>query len=359
MPAAVDATPHPREPRRILVTGGLGFIGAEVVRALLRGLPEARVVNLDLETYAADPTRLGDARTHPGYLHVRGDVADPDLVASLFREHAFDTVLHLAAESHVDRSIADAAPFLRTNVTGTWTLLEAAREAWREGSAASGEGPAPLFVHVSTDEVFGDLAPDEAPFTPDSPYRPSSPYSASKAAADHFVSAARRTWGIPSVIVHPSNTYGPGQHAEKFIPTVLRTAHAGMPVPLYGDGSNIRDWLHVEDLAHALLLVATCATAGRRYLVGAGNERTNLLMAESLCQLLDVRYPQGAPHRRHLSFVQDRPGHDRRYAVDATRIARELGWTPARSLAEGLADTVRGWGERHDGPGPRAGGAGG
>lgn len=324
-----------------------------MVRALLRGLPEARVVNLDLETYAADATRLGAARSDPRLETIRGDVADPELVATLFQEYAFDTVVHLAAESHVDRSIADATPFLRTNVTGTWTLLEAARQAWEAGaSPATSPGAAealasPLFVHISTDEVFGDLGPEEPPFTPDSPYRPSSPYSASKAAADHFVAAARRTWGLPAAIVHPSNTYGPGQHAEKFIPTVLRTSHAGMPVPLYGDGSNIRDWLFVEDLAHALLLVATHATAGRRYLVGAGNERTNLDLAQALFDRLDAHHPEGAPHRRHLTLVPDRPGHDRRYSVDATRTREELGWQPARSLAEGLDLTVRGWGERH------------
>lgn len=323
----------PFAPDRILVTGGLGFIGSHLVRALLDARPESQVVNLDLETYAADWSRLEDLKGQPRLQHVRGDVADAPLVAQLLGDFRIQAVLHLAAETHVDRSIADAAPFVRTNVLGTQTLLEGARRVWvgQEGVR---------FVHVSTDEVFGDLGPEDPPFTEGSPYAPSSPYSASKAAADHFVAAAWRTHGIPALVVHPSNAFGPGQHAEKFLPTLVRTATAGREVPIYGSGRQVRDWMHVGDLVAALLRILDRGRPGERYLVGAGNEWENLALAQEVMAILDRLSPGGAPHARHLVRVADRPGHDRRYAVNASRLRRELGWSPARRFEQALEETI-------------------
>ncbi|CAN5754398.1 dTDP-glucose 4,6-dehydratase [soil metagenome] len=334
----------------VLVTGGFGFIGAHLVRAVRAAHPDVRIVNLELETYAADPARLADLEGDPHLVHVRGDVADRALVTEVMGDHRIQAVLHLAAESHVDRSIADGAPFLHTNVVGTFTMLEAARRAWAGEGAGKGNGSGAAghrFVHVSTDEVFGDLGPDDPPFTESSPYAPSSPYSASKAAADHFISAAWRTWGTPVILTHSGNNFGPGQHDEKFLPTVIRSALRGEPVPIYGSGTQVRDWIHVEDHVEALLRVLARGRPGRRYLVGAGHEQENLALARIVLDLLDTLHPEGAPHARLLAFVEDRPGHDRRYALDAKRIREELGWSPRRSFPEALERTVAWYVERH------------
>jgi dTDP-glucose 4,6-dehydratase len=330
----------------VLVTGGFGFIGAHLVRALRAADPDLRIVNLDLETYAADPARLADLEGDPHLVHVRGDVADPALVTEVMGDHRIQAVLHLAAESHVDRSIADGAPFVHTNVVGTFTLLEAARRAWA-GAGPDAGAPEPRFVHISTDEVFGDLGRADPPFTEDSPYAPSSPYSASKAAADHFVSAAWRTWGTPVILTHSGNNFGPGQHDEKFLPTVIGSALRGEPVPIYGSGTQVRDWIHVEDHVAALLRILARGRPGRRYLVGAENERQNLALARSVLDLLDRLHPAGAPHARLLASVEDRPGHDGRYALDARRLREELDWSPRRSFPEALEETVAWYVERH------------
>ncbi len=330
------------EGRRILLTGGAGFIGSHLLRHMLRYGEVESVTNLDLLTYAGDLRRIEDLQTDARMQTVVGDVCDHELVRALFREHTFDTVLHLAAETHVDRSIADPSVFVRTNVQGTLSLLEAAREAWSPlpGGGRLAARPA-RFLHVSTDEVFGDLGPTDPPFAEDSPYRPSSPYSASKAAADHLVRAWHRTYGLPVLIVHPTNTFGPGQHAEKLIPTVVYAMATGSPVPLYGDGANVRDWLFVEDLCVALRLVLRGAAPGRSYVVGARNPLPNRLLVERVATIMDRRLPHFAPHRGLVTPVPDRPGHDRRYEVDARRIEQELGWKPGTDFLRALEHTVR------------------
>ena len=329
-------------PTGILVTGGAGFIGSHLVRHLLRSLPGVPVVNLDLLTYAGDLDRLEEDRDHPCLTNVVGDICDRELVRELLRNPGVDTVVHLAAESHVDRSIEAPDQFIRTNVTGTFTLLEACRERWL--------GPVRRedvrFLHVSTDEVFGSLAPGDPPFHEGSPYAPSSPYSASKAAADHLVRAYRRSFGLATLICHPANTYGPHQHGEKFIPTVIRSCIEGRPIPVYGDGTNIRDWLFVEDHCRALEAVLAGGEPGRSYAVGARNERSNLEVVRAICTLMDAARPEGSPHARLLTFVADRPGHDIRYALDPTRLRTELGWEASRDFTGGLAATVS-WYARH------------
>lgn len=308
---------------RVLVTGGAGFIGAEVVRQLLDRGAE-RVVTLDALTYAGSAARLPD--DDPRHTLVVGDVRATGLVVDLLRRERLTTILHLAAESHVDRSIAGPDLFVETNVLGTTSMLEAARTAW------SGEG---RFVHVSTDEVYGDLDPGAPPVTEDAPYRPSSPYSASKAAADHLVRAWFRTYGLPVVITHGSNTYGAHQYPEKLIPVVLAAARAGRPIPVYGDGRQVRDWLHVSDHAAGILAAASLGTAGRSYNLG-GTSAVNIDVIRQICALVDEVSPEGAPHARWITTVTDRPGHDRRYAIDGGRAALELGWRPAVGFGDGL-----------------------
>lgn len=325
-------------PRRILVTGGAGFIGSHLVRFLLQSLPEAQVINLDLLTYAGDLGRLDDL-SHlagtPRLTHVQGDICDGDRVRALLAGgEGVDTVMHLAAESHVDRSIAGPAAFVRTNITGTFTLLEACREAWAGRDDVR-------FHHVSTDEVRGELLPGEPPFTEASPYAPNSPYAASKASSDHLVRAYHRTYGLPTVISSCSNNYGPHQHNEKFIPTVIRACLEGEPIPIYGDGMNVRDWIHVEDHCRALLAIVRGGRTGADYLVGARDERGNLEVVETICNLMDEERPQAAPHRRLIRFVDDRPGHDLRYAVDPSRAEMELGWIPRIPFPQGIRQLIR------------------
>ena len=322
----------------VLVTGGAGFIGSAVVRHLVR--KGVRVVNLDKLTYAGSLTSLKSIENAPYHRFVQGDIADAPLVLSLLREERVAGIMHLAAESHVDRSIDGPSACIETNVVGTFRLLSAALEYWK---GLEGERRAAFrFHHVSTDEVFGDLPFDGGMFTEDTPYAPSSPYSASKAASDHFVRAWHHTYGLPIVLSNCSNNYGPYHFPEKLIPLVILNALEGKALPVYGKGENVRDWLYVDDHARALELVLDKGAVGTSYNVGGRNERTNLQVVEAICDLLDARVPltDGRRRRALISFVADRPGHDRRYAIDAGRIERELGWRAEESFETGLARTI-------------------
>jgi dTDP-glucose 4,6-dehydratase len=318
---------------RILVTGGAGFIGGAVVRRLLAD-SDALIFNLDKIGYASDLTSIGN---DPRHQLLRVDLTDAAATAQAVQQADPDLVMHLAAESHVDRSIDGPAAFIESNVTGTFNLLQAVRAHWEQLSAERRDGF--RFHHISTDEVFGSLGPTGR-FSEITPYDPRSPYSASKAASDHLVSAWHHTYGLPVVLTNCSNNYGPWQFPEKLIPVVILKAVAGEPIPLYGDGANVRDWLYVEDHVEALLLAATQGQLGRSYCVGGHGERTNKQVVEAICAHLDQLRPAGAPHARLITPVADRPGHDRRYAIDPSRISRELGWQPRHSFEQGLAATV-------------------
>ena len=337
----MSASPPLRHrPTRVLVTGGAGFIGSNFLLRMVPRYPDVRFVNLDALTYAGNPANLADVEGAPNYSFVRGDIADDALVRRLFGEHAFSTVVHFAAESHVDRSIADPLAFVQTNVVGTATLLEAARQAWPAEGAAETDVRPYRFHHVSTDEVFGSLG-DEGAFTETSPYDPRSPYAASKAGSDHLARAYAHTYGLPLTISNCSNNYGPYQFPEKLIPLVLLCALEERPVPVYGDGQNVRDWLFVEDHADALDLILHYGEDGRTYGIG-GEERTNLDLVKALLDVVDEELGR-PPHssRGLITFVQDRPGHDFRYAIDTARIEGELGWRPRHGLEGGLRATVR------------------
>ena len=331
--------------KRILVTGGAGFIGSAVIRQMLAET-ELFVINLDKLTYAANLASLPGAKGHPRYVFEQADICDAAALARIFASHRPDAVMHLAAESHVDRSIDGPGEFIQTNITGTYRLLEAARAHWL--SLAEAERAAFRFHHISTDEVFGSLGP-EGFFTETTPYQPRSPYSASKAASDHLVRAWHETYGLPVVLTNCSNNYGPYQFPEKLIPLMILKGLAGEKLPVYGTGDNIRDWLYVEDHARALRLVLERGRIGESYNIGGHCERTNLTVVRTLCALLDEFHPAGGSHERLISFVSDRPGHDQRYAIDAGRIERELGWRPEESFESGLRKTVawylenRGW----------------
>jgi len=323
---------------KILVTGGAGFIGSAVCRLLVGEFGET-VLNLDKLTYAANLASLKPIENNPGYCFRQGDIGDRPLVGELLRSFEPDAILHLAAESHVDRSIDGPGAFIKTNIEGTYALLDAALEFWRGLPAKRARDF--RFHHVSTDEVFGSLGPD-GKFTEESRYQPNSPYAASKAASDHLVRAWHETFGLPAVISNCSNNYGPYHFPEKLIPlTILKAVH-GEPIPVYGKGDNVRDWLYVEDHARALRAILTGGAAGESYNVGGDGERTNLDVVTAICALLDEMVP-GSPHRPHrklITFVTDRPGHDRRYAMDAAKIRRELGWQPRESFKSGLKKTV-------------------
>ncbi|MGY0618365.1 dTDP-glucose 4,6-dehydratase [Lysobacter sp. A378] len=320
-----------------LVTGGAGFIGGNfVLDAVATGI---KVVNLDLLTYAGNPDTLKSLDGNPGHVFVQGDIGDRALVATLLAEHQPDAIVNFAAESHVDRSIDGPAEFVQTNVVGTLGLLECARDYWRD--LPDGRKPAFRFLHVSTDEVYGSLGA-EGKFTETTAYAPNSPYSASKAASDHLVRAFHHTYGLPVVTTNCSNNYGPYQFPEKLIPLVIAKAVAGEPLPIYGDGKNVRDWLYVKDHCSAIVRVLEAGRVGETYNVGGNAEYQNIDVVQTICRLLDERRPRtdGQPRASQITYVRDRPGHDRRYAIDASKIESELGWQPALSFEEGIAHTV-------------------
>ena len=323
----------------LLVTGGAGFIGSNFVLSTIAATGEA-VVNLDKLTYAGNLRNLeslaGDAR----HAFVQGDICDRALVRELLARHKPRAIVHLAAESHVDRSIAGPAPFVQTNVAGTFCLLDEARAYWEALQGAERERF--RFLHVSTDEVYGSLGPDDPAFTEKTPYAPNSPYAASKAAADHLARAYHRTYGLPTLTTNCSNNYGPYQFPEKLVPLVIRNALAGEPLPVYGDGQNVRDWLYVLDHCEALRLVLERGRAGETYNIGGGGERPNIVLVRAICTLLEEARPRrNGSYADLISFVTARPGHDRRYAMDGMKIARELDWRPAESFDTGLRKTVR------------------
>jgi dTDP-glucose 4,6-dehydratase len=326
---------------KLIVTGGAGFIGSAVVRqAVTAG---HQVVNLDALTYAACLENVASVAEAPNYAFVEADICDRAAMDAVMAEHKPDAIMHLAAESHVDRSIDGPGTFIETNITGTYTLLEAARAYW----VGQGRPDGFRFHHISTDEVYGSLGAT-GQFTEDTPYDPRSPYSASKAASDHLVRAWAETYGLPVVLTNCSNNYGPYHFPEKLIPVVILNALAGKALPIYGDGSNVRDWLYVEDHADALLTVLQRGQLGRSYNIGGENECTNLELVRTICAILDRLRPGPAPYADLITFVTDRPGHDARYAIDPTRIRDELGWRPSVTVEEGLEKTVRWYLENED-----------
>lgn len=321
---------------RILVTGGCGFIGSALVRRLVADGHE--VLNIDAMTYAGDPRSVADVADAETYFFRKVDIADTEAVAAAFSAFDPNRVFHLAAESHVDRSIDGPGIFIRTNVVGASVMLDAALMHWRNLDALARAGF--RFIHVSTDEVYGSLKADDPAFTEDTPYAPNSPYAASKAGADHLARAWTETYGLPVIITNCSNNYGPFQHPEKLIPTVIRTALSGGDIPVYGKGENIRDWLHVADHVTGLMAAAEKGEAGRKYNFGGDAERTNIDLVRMICRLLDDKRPAAALYEDQIRFVTDRPGHDQRYAVNTQRVQDELGWHPAMTLDSGLSETV-------------------
>lgn len=323
---------------RMLVTGGAGFIGSNFIRLSLAVADVECLVNLDKLTYAGNLKSLADVEEDDRYCFIQGDIADGDLVEKLFAEHGIDTVVHFAAESHVDRSIVGPGEFVRTNVVGTFTLLDAARKAWTDGSASTRRC---RFLHVSTDEVYGSLG-ETGYFTEQTPYDPRSPYSASKAGSDHLASAWFHTYGLPVLITNCSNNYGPFQFPEKLIPLIINNARSGKDLPVYGDGKNVRDWLYVDDHCRAILRVLAAGAPGQTYNIGGNSEKQNIEVVTTICDLLDKKLGLlgGRPRRELIRFVKDRAGHDRRYAIDAGKIRRELGWQPQVRFEEGIEMTI-------------------
>ncbi|MBK8569129.1 MAG: dTDP-glucose 4,6-dehydratase [Nitrosomonadales bacterium] len=321
---------------KILITGGAGFIGSAVIRQLITET-DTTVINVDKLTYAGNLQSLISVADNPRYRFEHVDICDAATVARLFHEHQPDAVMHLAAESHVDRSITGPATFIETNIIGTYTLLNAAREYWSE--LAAERKNTFRFHHISTDEVYGSLG-ETGFFTETTAYQPNSPYSASKASSDHLVRAWHHTYGLPVVTTNCSNNYGPYHFPEKLIPLIILNACNGKPLPIYGKGDNIRDWLYVDDHARALRVVLERGRVGETYNIGGWNEKTNLEVVYEICAILDELRPQGVPHASLITYVQDRPGHDHRYAIDASKIAHELGWKPLETFETGLRKTV-------------------
>lgn len=327
--------------QNVLITGGAGFIGSNFIRYLLSAEPEVHIVNLDALTYAGSLENLEILPDPARHTFIKGDIGDRQLIDRLLRHYEIDTVVHFAAETHVDRSILGPDQFIQTNVVGTFTLLEAAKQYWIEEKAFSLKDI--RFHHISTDEVFGSLEPDDPPWTENTPYAPNSPYAASKAASDHLVRSYNHTYGLPITITNCSNNYGPRQFPEKLIPLMLLNALEGIALPVYGDGGQIRDWLYVDDHCDAIWTVLKEGTPGDTYNIGGNNQPTNLVVVQTLCEILDELMPNSpqAPHEKLIQYVADRPGHDRRYAMDASKITRELGWQPRQSLESGLVKTVQ------------------
>jgi len=326
----------------ILVTGGCGFIGSNFVRQRLTeaGSPLLKLVNLDKLTYAGNPANLADLAHDPRYVFVEGDIGDAALIPRLLTDHKIDAVVNFAAESHVDRSIDSPEPFVQTNVVGTLRLLNAVRLYWAKLPDA--KKSAFRFLHVSTDEVYGTLSPTDPAFTEETPFAPNSPYAASKAASDHLVRAYQHTFKLPTLTTNCSNNYGPYHFPEKLIPLVILNALEGKPLPVYGDGMQIRDWLYVEDHAAAIWLVLRSGRVGETYNIGGLNEKPNIEIVNTICSLLDRKAPRsdGKPYSSQITYVTDRPGHDRRYAIDCSKIQKELGWAPRESFTTGISKTV-------------------
>jgi dTDP-glucose 4,6-dehydratase len=325
---------------KVLITGGAGFIGSNFICFLQKQDPEIEIINLDLLTYAGSLENLADLLDPDRHHFVQGDICDRDLVEGLFSEHEIDLVVHFAAESHVDRSILGPEEFIRTNIQGTFVLLEAVRKAWRIEEKGFKKGV--RFHHISTDEVYGTLAPGDPAFSEDTPLAPNSPYSASKAASDHLVRAYFHTYGLPISITNCSNNYGPKQFPEKLIPLIILNAQEGKPLPIYGDGKQIRDWLFVEDHCRAIWKVITESPPGETYNIGGDNQPTNLEIVKNICEVLDELLPESAsvPHYDLIQHVKDRPGHDRRYAMNIQKANKDLGWKPEVSFDEGIIKTV-------------------
>jgi dTDP-glucose 4,6-dehydratase len=334
--------------RNILVTGGAGFIGSNFIHFILQAEPDVQIVNLDALTYAGSLENLRDLPDPSRHLFVHGDICNREMVDSLLRAHQIDTVVHFAAETHVDRSIHGPAQFIQTNVVGTFTLLDAARRFWLEEKSLGNE--VVRFHHVSSDEVFGALGSGDPAFSETTAYAPNSPYSASKAASDHLARAYYHTYGLPVTITNCSNNYGPCQFPEKLIPLFILNGLNGKPLPVYGDGQQIRDWLFVDDHCDAILTVLRRGMPGETYNVGGDNQPANLSVIHAICEIMDKLLPGSpyTPHNQLIQFVVDRPGHDRRYAMDISKISRELGWQPSQSLHAGLFKTVQ-WYMSHPG----------
>lgn len=324
-----------------LVTGGAGFIGSNFILHILATRKDVNIVNYDLLTYAGNLENLDSVQKHPRYLFIQGDICDRQRIDAVLRENNIGTIVHFAAETHVDRSILGPMQFVVTNVEGTTSMLEAARDYWLSNPQHSTQPT--RFHHISTDEVFGSLKPGEAAWTEESPYAPNSPYAASKAASDHLVRSYGHTYGLPVTISNCSNNYGPYQFPEKLIPVVIMNALHGKELPVYGDGQQIRDWLYVEDHCEAISRILNDGRIGETYNIGGANQPANLTIVQTICHLLDELVPNShyKPHEALIQFVQDRPGHDRRYAMDSTKLKRELGWSPRFSLEEGLRRTVK------------------
>lgn len=326
------------QPRNILITGGAGFIGANFVRYLLTQVPAVNIVNLDLLTYAGSLKNLENLPNIEHYKFIQGNICDTNLVSTLLRENNIDTIVHFAAESHVDRSIDGPAAFIKTNIMGTFNLLEMARDYWQTEMQWNAQRC--RFHHISTDEVYGTLNATDLPFTEQSRYAPNSPYSASKAGSDHLVRAYFHTYQLPITMSNCSNNYGPYQHTEKFIPKIIEHCLQQKPIPVYGDGSNIRDWLYVVDHCIAIWKIIQQGNLGETYNVGGNNEWSNLELVKLICQQMDKLYPKAKPHHELISFVTDRPGHDWRYAIDISKIHDELNWQPVTEFTEGIAATI-------------------
>lgn len=325
--------------RNLLVTGGAGFIGSNFIRQLISKDPDVSIVNVDLLTYSGSRQNLLDIETYPKYRFYQGDICDTEFISQVMAENQIDAVVHFAAETHVDRSILSPDAFIKTNVFGTYSLLESARKTWLAGGQ---DVSFFRFHHISTDEVFGSLEPGESGFSETTPYSPNSPYAASKASSDHLVRAYFHTYGLPVTITNCSNNYGPYQFPEKLIPLTILNAISGKPIPIYGDGRQIRDWLFVEDHCEAILAVMEQGNPGESFNVGGENQPTNLEIVGEICAILDELLPGSThrPHRQLMKFVSDRPGHDRRYAMDITRITSQLSWEPKHDLNTGLRKTV-------------------
>lgn len=338
---SLASQPHSRPDRRILITGGAGFIGSNFVHHWCQQYPNDRVVVLDALTYAGNLNNLAALQNNPQFRFVQGNICDAVLVQNLLQEEAIDTVAHLAAESHVDRSILNPGSFIQTNVVGTFTLLEAFRHHWQADAAQVGCDRY-RFLHVSTDEVYGSLAPEDPAFCETTPYAPNSPYSASKAGSDHLARAYFHTYGMPTLITNCSNNYGPYHFPEKLIPLMCINILLGKPLPVYGDGQNVRDWLYVGDHCSALDRVIHAGQPGETYNIGGNNEVKNIDLVRVICQVMDQRVPDlpVRPAETLITFVKDRPGHDRRYAINASKIQQELGWQPQVTVEEGLSQTI-------------------